>query len=137
MSSAKLPLAYRWFLNKGLSNWEPWYFMESAGATTVDIDASQDAAMARQFMVESGAEDFGVHLFARRQDCDDFAFFVVKDRVIEDRTITFHLSFAKKLELKSPLLYANLQSRPFIEWLRDTALPDVADWMNEGDMSDD
>ena len=137
MSSAKLPLAYRWFLNKGLSNWEPWYFMENAGATTVDVDVSQEAAMARQFMIESGAEDFGVHLFARRQDCDDFAFFVVKDRVIEDRTINWHLSFANKLELKSPLRYGDLTSRSFIEWVRDTALPDVEDWMSEEDMSDD
>lgn len=136
MTSVRLPLAYRWFLNKGLVDWQPWYFMENAGATTVDIDASQESYLARQFVVETGA-DFGVHLFARRQDMDDFAFFVVNGRVIEDRVISIHLSFAKRLELKTPLRLADLGRNSFVQWIRDTAVTDVADWMNEADMTDD
>jgi hypothetical protein len=136
MSSAKLPLAYRWFLNKGLADWQPWYFMENSGAATVDLEASLETHFSRQFQIETGA-DFGVHLFARRQDRDDFAFFVTSNGAIEDRTVTIHLSFANKFELKTPLRHAELKSIPFIQWVRDVALVDVEDWMNEGDMSDD
>jgi hypothetical protein len=136
MSSAKLPLAYRWFLAKGLTDWQPWYFMEHPGAATVDLDASLESHFSKQFRIETGA-DFGVHLFARRQDRDDFAFFVAHNGTIEDRTITIHLSFANRFELKTPLRHADLKSRPFAEWVRDVAVIDTADWMNEADMSDD
>jgi hypothetical protein len=86
-----------------------------------------------QFRLETGA-DFDVRLFARRKDRDDFAFFIARDGKVEDRVITIHLSFAKKVELPSPLRYSQKYST-FIEWVRDIALADAVDWMNEGDLT--
>jgi hypothetical protein len=125
-----LPLPYRWFLNKGLTNWQPWYFVDLDSPSRETTDFLQ-----QQFLLESGA-DFDVYLFARRQDMDDFAFFVVKDGVIEDKVICFHLSFAKKLELAVPLQYSNI-NRTFLQWIEKIVLPEVAEWISEEDLDDD
>jgi hypothetical protein len=132
--SHHFPLAYRWFLSKGLTDWEPWYFTDDAASVQQRPDFSKNEFASRAFAVETGA-DFDVYLFARRQDMDDYAFFVVRDGKIEDKVMTIHLSFAKRFELKTPLLYSQVHRR-FMQWVGEVVVADVADWMSEDDIGD-
>jgi hypothetical protein len=126
------PLPYRWFLIKGLSNWQPWYFIDTAESVQQPPRFSENQNFARAFKAQTGA-DFDVYLFARRQDMDDFAFFVVRDGKIEDRVVRIHLSFANRLERLSPLRYSDMKLT-FIQWVHDEVILDVADWMSEEDL---
>ncbi|WP_327438093.1 hypothetical protein [Pseudomonas donghuensis] len=128
------PLAYRWFIHKGLTDWEPWYFCDTQASLQQAPDLTRNTFAARAFAKETGA-DFEVYLFARRQDREDFAFFVVRDGVIEDKVITVHLSFADKLELRSRLSYEQV-TRSFSEWVAEVALADALEWMSEDDLQD-
>ncbi|CAK9888770.1 MULTISPECIES: hypothetical protein [Pseudomonas] len=128
------PLAYRWFIHKGLTDWEPWYFCDTLASLQHAPDLSKNAFAASAFAKETAA-DFEVYLFARRQDREDFAFFVVRDGVIEDKVITVHLSFADKLELRSRLTYEQV-TRSFSEWVAEVALADAVEWMSEEDLED-
>lgn len=133
--TAYFPLAYRWFIVKELTNLEPWYFSDDKASVQLPPDWSKSEFAIQEFKTETGA-DFDVYLFARRQDCDDYAFFVVRDGKIEDRVVLIHLSFAKKLEVKSPLRYE--QNYPtFMRWIRNHVIVDVEEWMSEVDLFDD
>lgn len=123
------PLPYRWFLNKGLVNWEPWYFMDSRESINSRPNFAQNSELSKQFKIETGAE-FDVYLFARRQDQDDFAFFIIEDGKLLDRVVTIHLSFVNKLELKQPLKSQEI-NKSFIDWVRTVALQDVDEWIEE------
>lgn len=129
------PLAYRWFIAKGLTNWEPWYFLDTAETAKESPRFSENETFAREFKLETGA-DFDVYLFARRQDTDDYGFFVVRDGKIEDKVVSIHLTFSKGMELRTPLRYPETR-QTFIQWLRGQVVPEVADWMSEEDMYDE
>ena len=129
------PIAYRWFLLKGLCNWEPWSFVDSIASIRSAPDLSQNEFATRAFKQETGA-DFDVYLFARRHDMDDYAFFVVEDGTVQDKVVSIHLSFARRLELKAPLQSVDV-SMTFAKWIRSVALPDVIDWMSEDGMNED
>jgi hypothetical protein len=128
------PLPYRWFITKGLTNWQPWSFIDSIASISSPPDLNANTFLTSAFKTETGA-DFGVYLFARRQDRDDFAFFVVKDGVIENKVVSIHLSFADKLELRRPLRYGDIGG-DFGAWIQTTVIRDVDDWMSEDDLND-
>jgi len=132
MSNACFPIAYRWFLAKGLTDWQPWYFVDTDESVQNSPDHAANQFAARAFEMETGA-DFHVYLFARRQDMDDFAFFIVRDGKIEDKVLSIHLSFANRLELAAPLRYSEI-TQTFTQWLRETVIADVEDWISEEDM---
>ena len=135
MKKDNFPLAYRWFLAKGLTNWQPWYFVDTDATAQDGPDFASNQFATTAFQLETGA-DFDVYLFARRQDMDDFAFFVIRDGKIEDKVVSIHLSFARRLELSNPLRYDQI-SQGFTQWLRESVLADVGDWMSEEDMYDE
>ncbi|MFJ9534782.1 hypothetical protein [Herbaspirillum sp. NPDC101396] len=135
MNNSIFPLAYRWFLAKGLENWQPWYFSDTDATMKAPADFDKNRTFAKVFLEETGA-DFDVYLFARRQDMDDFAFFVVRNGVIEDRVVTIHLCFSKRLEFSTPLLYSKMESQTFTQWIREIVILDVEDWICEEDMYD-
>jgi hypothetical protein len=88
-----------------------------------------------ELRVESGA-DFDVYLFAMRQDREDFAFFVVSpDGDVEDSVIDWHLTFSGRYEtfLKEPSRYSTQPRRTLMTWLRETAIPDIEDWISQDD----
>jgi hypothetical protein len=104
------PLPYRWFIVKGLTKWEPWYFLDTSETVTeAPVFDERNEPFAREFKLETGA-DFDVYLFARRQDMDDYAFFVFRDGKIEDKVISIHLTFSKRLELRNPLRYSTIRT---------------------------
>jgi hypothetical protein len=130
MEYRDLPLAYRWFLARGLRDLRPWYFVDAPGRLST---ADELRFATRQFELETAA-DFEVRLFARRQDMDDFAFFVVRDGIIEDRVISTHLTFARGFDRPSPFRYAALPDLRFMRWLGEEVLTDIDEWMSEEDL---
>ena len=129
----RFPLPYRWFLARNLTDFEPWYFTELGASSLGEGQRTVGASnIERQFKLETQAT-FDVYLFARRQDRDDFAFFVLDGTNILDRVVTIHLSFSQKMELKAPLVMADV-TRSFASWISDVVVPDVADWMSEEDL---
>jgi len=128
----RFPLSYRWFIARNLTYLEPWYFTEHGKPSLGEPPSIRDNNFARQFRLETGAA-FDVCLFARRQDRDDFAFFVVEGTDILDKVVTIHLSFSQRMELKTPLKIDEA-TLSFTDWVRDIALPDIADWMTEEDL---
>lgn len=133
MGGLVLPLAYRWFLAKGLTDWEPWYFMDSADALEAGADLNRNGFAQRAFAAETGAE-FGVYLFARRQDRETFAFFVVGDGTILDRVVSIHLSFSGRAELATPLRVDDV-GMSFLDWVGTVCLRDVAEGICEEDLA--
>jgi hypothetical protein len=129
----RFPLAYRWFLARKLTDLEPWYFTERGKPALAEAPIStSESNFARQFRVETGAA-FDVYLFARRQDRDDFAFFVVDGTDVLDKVVTIHLSFSQRMEQKTPLMVEEV-TRSFADWVREVVLPDIEDWMSEEDL---
>jgi len=50
--------------------------------------------------------------------------------------ISVHLSFAKKIEIQTPLCYSEINEN-FLQWISKTAIRDVQDWLSEKDMCDE
>lgn len=124
MDDRMMPPAFRYFIERQLTDWAPWYFVgEDVG------DAEANAFFAEVFRTETGA-DFDVRLFARRQDREDFAFFAVRDGKVEDKVVTIHLSFSNRFELKSPLRHADI-GQTFLQWIRDVVLVDIEEYLDD------
>jgi hypothetical protein len=67
MKAEDLPLAYRWFIRKGLTNWQPWHFVDTVETLQHAPRLADNENFARAFKIETRA-DFDVYLFGRRQD---------------------------------------------------------------------
>jgi hypothetical protein len=129
----RFPLSYRWFIARNLTNFEPWFFTELGAPLLGEGQRSIGAInLERQFKLETQAT-FDVYLFAKRQDRDDFAFFVLEGGDILDKVVTIHLSFSQTMELKAPLVIGDV-TRSFANWISDVVVPDVEDWMSEEDL---
>ncbi len=131
-----LPLSYRWFIAKGLTKWQPWYFMDTI--ETIKCEPNLRASdLFRQFFLDETGADFDVYLFARRQDCDDFAFFLVRDGKVEDKVVSLDLDLWGGWRLSPPLRYANIE-QTFLNWIREVVMVDIErDWMMEADLFED
>jgi len=122
------PISFRWFLAHNLTNIVPWYF--------VDEPSRQD--LREQFNKETGNQ-YDVYPIARRQDCDDAAFFLVRDGEVVDEVIVYHLTYVRDeyIRTKARLgdaAFTQWKGVPFLQWFRDTVINDIADWICEDDM---
>ena len=75
------PLSFRWALANGVRQMVPWHFI-------ADLDDELGKNADATFQKES-TKDIAVRTFARRQDCDDFAGFMIEQGEITDRVICF------------------------------------------------
>ncbi len=119
---AQLPLSYRWLRANGVSQLVPWHF----------LDGAEGHSASMQFAREWPAGG-SLHTFARRQDCDDFAGFVIRDGHLTDQVIYYHPSFQRS-GLNSGIIsgtYPDLWS-----FLREVVIPDTAMWSSEEDLPD-
>ena len=115
-----LPFGYRWAIVNGLKSFTPWYVLDSP---------KQVAGISREFSVETGIECWA---FARRQDMDDAAAFVVRDSTVVDEVISAHLSWKGSADP-----HVRVERFPdFWAWLKGRALPDMADWPSELDIQE-
>jgi len=133
MMNGALPAAYRWFLLRGLTDWTPWHLEDGADAIKAPVNFEHNKFFQQQCRIETGA-DFDFYLFARRQDREDFAFFICgPDGAVQDSTLTIHLSFSGRLEFTKAALM-----RPegdelvtFLQWIRTIATDDMQEWIED------
>ena len=118
------PLSFRWALANGLKQMVPWHFIP-------DLDDDLGRITDSTFRKES-TRDIEVRTFARRQDCDDFAGFIVESGEITDRVICFHPSFGGT---KNDYLIDS-EIDGFWTFLTKVVIPDTVDWASEDDLED-
>jgi hypothetical protein len=124
---ASLPLPLRWIRAHGLRALPPWHF--------IDV-ANEAPSFRREFQkeVSGGARPERDFLpFARRQDNDDVAGFVVEAGVVTDRVIAVHLTWIGGAE--RPGYPAIARYADVWEWLK-SVIDDTAAWCSEEDLAD-
>lgn len=121
------PNALRWFLAQGLTSFTPWHFIQ-------DPDEMAFAANAFRREDVSGGEVF---VFARRQDCDDFAGLELVGGRITDKVVYFHPVFAdsSKPSPRTWNIVAATYSDVF-EFVAQRVVPDMKDWALVEDAAD-
>lgn len=115
------PLSYRWAQANGIKKMVPWHFYDNEEGRRIDDVFSTECVEAVE-----------IRTFAFRQDCDDFAAFVVSDGSITEEVIYFHPFFGG---LKNPHMI-NGRFPNFFSFLSKVALQDTQDWMSESDLRD-
>ena len=109
-------LAYSWARANGLHKMLPWQFLDAAEGLAADAQFRKERTDVRE-----------VRTFARRQDCDDFAGFLVIDGAISDHVIYFHPSFAG-----TPNKYMiSGEYVSFWAFFKDVVIGDTVDWESE------
>lgn len=123
----KWPNALRWLLVQGLTHFTPWHLIRSP---------EEMAFASRAFAREDVAEG-QVFVFARRQDCDDFAGLEIRHGVLTDRVICFHPVFASGLS-QTPRTWNIVQEtfEDMFEFLTKRVVPDMKDWASVEDASE-
>jgi hypothetical protein len=125
--STEWPNALRWFLCQELVHFTPWHFF-----TEPDEFGFAAQAFAR--------EDVGrgqVFVFARRQDCDDFAGLEIHDGKIMNRVIYFHPVFGVS-QNESPRTW-NIVCETFddvFEFVSRRVITDMKEWASDEDAQD-
>ena len=116
-----LPIEYRWLKAHNFNILTPWYF----------IEPDNSSAIRREYQNETGKDIFP---FARRQDNDEFAGFLIINGVIQKTVLTVHLTWTTKLENNGfPLCR---ESSDLIEWLKNIMLTDTQEWITENELED-
>jgi len=115
------PISYRFLRANGVSQLVPWHFFEENEGHRIN----------GVFATES-IEEIRIKTFAYRQDCDDFAAFVVNENSITDEVIYFHPSFAGAKN--SHLI--NGRFRNLYTFISEVVFPDSEDWTSEEAIED-
>ena len=118
--SAEWPLSFRWGRANGLSKLVPWHFLADDVGLFADEQFKKERIDSRE-----------VRTFAKRQDCDDFAGFLVADGIITGRVIYFHPSFSSAQNSN----LVNSEHADFWEFVRDIVIPDTKEWESEADLN--
>ena len=115
------PISYRWARANGLGKLLPWHFLDDSEGLFADAQFKKERTDSRE-----------VRTFARRQDCDDFAGFLIIDGVISDHVVYFHPSFAdKRNEYMISGEYVS-----FWLFFKDVVIRDTIDWESEESLKD-
>jgi len=122
------PNALRWFLCQNLISFAPWHFIREASELEFAANAFH-------------REDIGrgeVFVFAKRQDCDDFAGLEVVAGKITDKVICFHPVFASGSALSSEPTWNIVDSvfEDVFEFVAKQVVPDMKDWALTEDASE-
>jgi hypothetical protein len=121
------PLPLRWIRAHGLQSLTPWHFVD---------DPSERAGLQKEFRLEVSAGSQPVTdilPFARRQDCDDVAAFIVEAGTVTDDVVIVHLTWRQGPE--QPGYPSIHRCRDFWDWL-ETALADTREWASEDELAD-
>jgi len=127
LRDTSIPLPLRWILAHRVTSLTPWHFLD---------DPERIDGLRAQYRreVSTGSQPITDCLpFARRQDCDDVAAFVVVDGVVTAEVIDVHLTWAPGPERPG---YPSLDRYPdFWAWLK-SAIDASADFSSELDLDD-
>lgn len=122
-----IPLPLRWILAHGVKSLTPWHFLD---------DPERIDGLRNQYRreVSGGSQPILDCLpFARRQDCDDVAAFVIVDGAVTAEVIGVYLTWANGPERSG---YPSLERYPsFWNWFK-SAVDASADWATEDDLDD-
>lgn len=123
------PNALRWFLIQNLHTFTPWHFIR---------EPSEFEFAANAFRREDvGGRD--VFVFARRQDCDDFAGLEVVDGRTTNRVIHFHPVFATGNKEGPAMRRWDIVCNVFedvFSFVAERVVPDMKDWAEVEDAGD-
>lgn len=114
--STQWPLSFRWARANGLTKLVPWHFLADADGSFADEQFKKERTDSRE-----------IRTFAKRQDCDDFAGFVVAAGIITDRVVCFHPSFASTPNRHM----VDGEYDTFWDFLRNVVIRDTTDWESE------
>lgn len=123
-----IPVSLRWLLAHNITSITPWHFIS---------DDAVVKSLRKQYRLEvsGGSQPIADCLpFARRQDCDDVAAFIVSpEGKCTDEVIDVHLTYSKGPEAPG---FPNLvRHETFWEWLK-SAIDDSAEWATEDELRD-
>lgn len=113
------PNALRWFLVQDLTSFTPWHF----------INEPDEIAFAADVFRREDVSGGDVFVFARRQDCDDFAGLELVDGRVTDRVVYFHPVFADSSR-SSPRTWniVNTTYDDVFAFVAQRVIPDMSDW---------
>ncbi|HEY1173845.1 MAG TPA: hypothetical protein VGH19_20940 [Verrucomicrobiae bacterium] len=113
------PTALRWFLVQELNSFTPWHF----------IKEPEEMAFAAKVFHHEDVHAGEVFVFARRQDCDDFAGLKIIDGRITDEVIYFHPVFTDTSK-PSPRTWNILVGcfEDTFAFVTQVVVPDMKDW---------
>ena len=120
----KLPVGYRWLVLKGLVDLCPWHMIEEQReAEALRDELLREIASPNIFPIQDWFP------FARRQDRDDFAGFVIKDGRVKPEVAVIHLTFVGHAE-RPP--WPGMDRFPTIwSWLQAEVVPAWEEWVEE------
>lgn len=116
-----LPIEYRWLMEHGFKLLTPWHFLEED-----EVDGIR-----KEYQLET---DLDFLPFARRQDSDDVAGFVIENNDIKKEVLSVHLTWSSKREREGYPF--TTKSDDLICWLNDVMLEDTKDWISEEAIDD-
>lgn len=123
------PNALRWFLAQDLCHFAPWHFLKEPR----ELEFAADAF--KQEDLNTGE----VFVFARREDCDDFAGLAVVSGKITNKVLHFHPVFGRgPSDSPSPRTH-NIVCGKFedvFEFVAQRVIPDMKDWALHDDASE-
>ena len=115
-----LPIEYRWLKAHDFKLMTPWYLLEiSAGVSGIR----------KEYRLESGKD---LLPFARRQDNDDIAGFIMSNGNILPEVLTVHLTWSGKLEREGYPITNKSQS--MLLWITEVVFPATQDWISEEEL---
>ncbi|QQS03887.1 MAG: hypothetical protein IPK50_16525 [Fibrobacterota bacterium] len=116
----RLPNALRWFLAQRLLSFTPWHFSneQSGYSFASEVFHREDLKKRKVFV------------FARRQDCDDFAGIEIVDGILIDKVICFHPSFGTNIPGWD---IVDGEHEDVFEFVIKVVVPDMKDWASVED----
>ena len=125
----RLPLSYRWIRAHGIKSLTPWHLIDSnSEAEALRTEYQAEVAESRASIPSD------LRMFARRQDCDDVAGFIVDDGQMTGAVVVVHLTWSGKPEpdgWPSLTRFADFES-----WMTQEVWPTSLEWMSEEELGD-
>ncbi|WP_322405472.1 hypothetical protein [Massilia luteola] len=121
------PNSLRWFLTQGLTSFTPWHFMQTP----------DEMAFAANAFRREDVSNGEVFVFARRQDCDDFAGLELVGGRVTEKVVYFHPVFSDSSK-GSPRTW-NIVITTYedvFEFVAQRVVPDMKDWALTEDARD-
>ena len=121
------PNSLRWFLVQNLHSFTPWHLIS---------EPTELSFAARAFAKEDTSKG-EVFVFAKRQDCDDFAGLEIINGVITEKVICFHPVFSTStLESARTWNIVNSIYQNTFEFMAHQVIPGMQMWAESEDAGD-
>jgi hypothetical protein len=121
------PNALRWFLTQGLTNFTPWHF----------IRTPDEMAFAANAFRREDVSNGDLLVFARRQDCDDFAGLELVGGRVTEKVVYFHPVFGDSSK-PSPRTWNIVKAtyEDVFGFVAQCVVPDMREWALTEDATD-